>query len=264
VRQHARHQVVETERRARGDIVENFRFHAIDAHAHDMSEGRFFHEMDDLAVAVLDDAEIHADGPPRRRNRQDRGVSAMIRHEGGKVQIRQDIAVDHQERVVELLAQQAQSADRAERLPLLGILDVEVPLVAVAADAPDQIAEISRGDVDVAQPVAPQPLQEKLQNRLGTDGHQRLRQDHRIGPEARTPAPGLDHGLHLNLTSSASGSGSSAACADDAGRQRTIDKTHAQSEPPSMASGRQGSTWQSGFDQETALDTYGPYLAIWP
>src|SRR6185312_9171083 len=89
--------------------------------------------------------------------------------------------------------------DGPERLRFLRIGNAKVPLPAVAAGDPDEMAEIAGGDVCIARAVPSQPFEEKLQHRLGADRHERLWQYCGIGPKPRPLAARLNHSLHLFL-----------------------------------------------------------------
>ena len=81
--------------------------------------------------------------------------------EAGKAEVSEHIAIDDEERLVELFSQHAERADGPERLPLLGVLDAKVPLLPALAEALDDMAEVSGGDVDITDIVAAQPVQEQ-------------------------------------------------------------------------------------------------------
>ena len=61
---------------------------------------------------------------------QGAAMPAMRLGEAVQVEVGQDVAVDDEEGAVELIAQQAQRADGAERLRLLGVAISAIPIAA--------------------------------------------------------------------------------------------------------------------------------------
>ena len=96
----------------------------------------------------------------------------------------------------DLVADQPQRADRAKRLGLVGVGDAHVPLPAIAAEALDDLPQVARRDVHVLDIVASEPFDQQLKHRLRLHRHQRLGQNHGVGPKPRPLAPALDNDLH--------------------------------------------------------------------
>src|SRR6478609_1567567 len=106
-----------------------------------MRQRRLFPEGLDLAINLVDHAEIHLD---RASGRRDGYRARMVPMEAGKLaeaDIGEHVAVEHEERAVELVPQQRKWADRTERLDFLGIGDLHVPLRAVSAETANEMAE---------------------------------------------------------------------------------------------------------------------------
>ena len=101
------------------------------------------------------------------------------------------VAVDEQE-VLGQVGDQAQRADGAERLGLERVVDARAP-GAVAEEGADEVGLVVHRQGDAAKP-AVQLAHQHLKNRVLADRHQRLRQDDRVGPQARALAAGEDDG----------------------------------------------------------------------
>ena len=59
--------------------------------------------------------------------------------------------------------------------------------------------EIACCDVDLANSVPAQPFEQKFEDRLGSNRHERLRQNRRIRPQSRSFAARLDYSFHCAL-----------------------------------------------------------------
>ena len=60
----------------------------------------------------------------------------------------------------------------------------------------DQLAEMADAKVDLDEPARREPMDDQLEHRALSDRHERLRQHHRVRPQARTSTAREDHGPH--------------------------------------------------------------------
>ncbi len=86
--EHAEHEVVESERHADRDVIEHFRFHAIDAHAYQVGEDGLLLEAIYPSTNVLDDTEVRMNDPFRRGDRKGAAVLMVIRRERVDIKVR--------------------------------------------------------------------------------------------------------------------------------------------------------------------------------
>src|SRR5262245_23809578 len=105
--QQAKDQVVKSERYAMRNIVEHIRFHAIDAHAHQVRDNRFLPELRDPTIALLNDAEVHLRPSRRGGDSNERAALLMVGYKGSQAEVSQYVAVQDHEGLVQLVAQEA-------------------------------------------------------------------------------------------------------------------------------------------------------------
>ena len=95
------HQIVEAERNAGRDTLENDRIHAIDAHADEMRQLGLFAEPVTCPSTLVDDAEIHLCRTVAVAIVRD-ALFPMKAHELIEVQVGENVAVQNQKRLVEI------------------------------------------------------------------------------------------------------------------------------------------------------------------
>jgi hypothetical protein len=102
-------------------------------------------------------------------------AAPMAAHE--LIEIQKHVAIENEKRLIELVAQQRQWTNGFERLHFLGVVDAHVPLIAVSADAANEVAQTSGRDVDLSDPVPTEPFEDELKNSTRTDRHKWFRQN---------------------------------------------------------------------------------------
>ena len=107
-------------------------------------------------------------------------------------EVGEDVAVHHQEVLVEAV-EQAQGADRAERLLLAVVVDRDPVALAVAEEGLDQLGQVAGDDRQPLEAVRAELAHDHVEDRPVADRHQRLRQDRRVGPQAHPEAAGEYH-----------------------------------------------------------------------
>src|SRR5690606_21747366 len=123
-------------------------------------------------------------------------AAPVMSAEVADVEVGQHVPVDDEEGLVELLAKQRQRADGAERTGLRRVADVHSRLLAVAAHALEEMAKIARRNVNFLYVIPAQPFEQEVQNRLGSNRHQRLRQNHGVWPQPRSLSAALNDSFH--------------------------------------------------------------------
>ena len=103
-----------------------------------------------------------------------RVMSAMKMYEVAEVEIGKDVTVENQEGLVERLPNERQRTDRSERLELLGIGDLHVPLMAVATDAANEVPQISSRDENLSNAVSSKPFEHEFEYRSCSNRHKGL------------------------------------------------------------------------------------------
>src|SRR5205085_7921233 len=101
----------------------------------------------------IDHAKVHLRDAGSGGNSKSCVMPAMKVYEMAEVKISKYIAVKNQEWFIERLPHERQRADRPKRLELLGIGDLHVPLIAVAADAANEVPQISSRDENLSNAV---------------------------------------------------------------------------------------------------------------
>jgi hypothetical protein len=107
-----------------------------------------------------------------------------------------DIAINYQERTRELIAKHAERTNSSKGLVLLGIMDAQAPLPAIAAVAFDQMSQGSGCDIYVPHVIAIQPPEQDFQHWPSLNRHQWLGKRHRIRLQVCALAAALNYGLH--------------------------------------------------------------------
>ena len=116
--------------------------------------------------------------------------------ERGEINIRERVAGDHQERLVQHIAGERDAPGGAQRAVLVGVGDVEPELLARSEVVLDDRPEVVERDDDVGDPVVLEQPQDVLDGRGVAQG------DHGLGPlegertQARAFAAGHDDRLH--------------------------------------------------------------------
>jgi hypothetical protein len=104
--QHLQYEIVEAEWHARRDVVHDLRIHAVHPHAHEIGKRWLFAEADHGSIGlIVDDTELHLGVAYRRGNRQRPTVKSMAFQEPVQAEVGEDIAIEHQEGFVQLVAQ---------------------------------------------------------------------------------------------------------------------------------------------------------------
>src|ERR1700756_2664948 len=98
----------------------------------------------------------------------------MAMHELVEIEIREHVAVKHEEGLVELLAHERQRPHRSKRLKLLRVGDPHVPLITIAANAANEVAQVSGRDEDVSNSISSKPFQHEFEHGPRSDRHKRL------------------------------------------------------------------------------------------
>src|SRR6185437_12693709 len=172
---------------------------AVDAHARLVLDLRLLgvaRELVALVAVVLLEVE-HAERDlhlPRDGGGGAAGPVAL--QQRGVVHVRERVAVHHEEVVVEAL-DQAQRANRAERLVLAVVVDRDAVVVAVAEEGLDQLGQVAGRDRDVLEAVALELPDDDVEHGTVAHRHERLGQYRGVGPQSRSLAAGqYDCALH--------------------------------------------------------------------
>ena len=139
----------------------------------------------------------------RQRERRRRPGALVLRDLGAEVDVGEDVAVEHEEAVVEQRLGELQRAAGAERLGLLDVAQAHAERRAVAEHVAHAGGHVPAGHDDVVDAVAAQPVEhegderpvDERDDRLGHGGGQR--------PQPRALAAGQDERLHQTAASAA-------------------------------------------------------------
>jgi hypothetical protein len=118
-----------------------------------------------------------------------------------QVHVRERVARDDDERVVELRAREPDGAGGAERRLLDRVLDVDAEGLAVAEVAADRLRQERDGDDHVLEAVLAKEVDDVLHARLADDRNHRLRLVRGQRPQPRPLAAGHDDASHASATS---------------------------------------------------------------
>ena len=116
------------------------------------------------------------------------------------VEVGEDVAVEHQEALVEQVLGELQRPARAERLGLLDVAQPHAVRAAVAEHVADAAGEEAAGHDHVVHAVAAQPLEHEGDERAVDERHDRLRDRRGQRPQPRPLAAGEDQRLHLRVS----------------------------------------------------------------
>jgi hypothetical protein len=184
------------------DVVEDRRFEDVDAGVDRVAEhlapaGLLEEPLDAPVLVRDDDPELEGVLHRLEADRRHRAPLLVELHDGGQVDVGEDVAGDHEEPLVlELLHGVADRARRAEGGLLGGVDHADAELRAVAEVVADRVGQEGDGDDDVLEPVLLQELDDVLHHRPVGDGHHRLRLVRRQRAEAGALATRHDHGFH--------------------------------------------------------------------
>ena len=188
-----------------GDEVEDLRLEDVDARvdrvAEHLTPRGLFQEPIDGAVLPRDhDAELERVRDAVQRQRGERRLALVEVHDGGKVQIGQDVARDHEEPIVQLLHGVSHGSRGAEGRLLGGVHHADVQLGSVAEVVAHRARHEGHGDDDVSDPVLAKEPHDVLHHRpighrqhgLGLIGGE--------GTESGALAPRHDDRLHRSTS----------------------------------------------------------------
>src|SRR6266700_2501796 len=189
-----------------GYVAQHLRLEHVDAGVDpigdDLASGRLLQEALDPAFVVGDDDPELERVLDRLEPDRDRGFLLAVEVDDLlQVHIRERIAGDDDEGVVELPARQPDGAGGAERRLLDGVLDVDAERLPVAEVAADGLRQEGDCDDHVLHSVAAQKLDDVLHAGLADDRNHRLRLVRRQWAKARALAAGHDDRFHASTTS---------------------------------------------------------------
>ena len=128
---------------------------------------------------------------------RDRGLAlAMEGDDLREIDVRQRVAGDHDEGVVESVADLTDGSAGAERRFLDAVLQAHADRAAIAEAVLDLRREVLQGHERVADPVALEEVEDVSEAWLIDDRDHRLGPIDRQGAQAAPLAAGHDHGLH--------------------------------------------------------------------
>src|ERR1044071_7309334 len=133
------------------------RIQKINTGVDELSYRRFFRDAFDENAVALDDAVRNVELILPHRNRQLRLVLAMKIEHLAKIDARQNVAVDYQQRILGIF-KQAQRADRTERLILFHVSYLNAKVLPVFEVLRDDLAFVVSGDVQASNPRLLEPF----------------------------------------------------------------------------------------------------------
>ena len=185
-----------------GNEVEHTRLEHVDAGVDRVGEhlaprGLLEEALDPSVVAGDHDAEVDRVVHPLQRDRRERGAVAVRLDDGGEIDVGDDVARDHEERLVELVHGVAHRTHGAERRVLGRVPHPHTELGAVAEVVADLVGEERDRDDDVVEAVVGEQPHDVPHHRHVRDREHRLRLVAGERAQAGAFAAGQDDRLHV-------------------------------------------------------------------
>ena len=162
----------------------------------DRVDGGFLLDRRDRPAVEFDDAVVFGIPVPRHRHHRPAGLFALLDHRGDGAGFDDPVAVHRDEVVVDVRFRLQERVARPELRLLDGVLDVDVPVVAVAEVTLDALALVPHHEDELVDSGGLPGLQDVFQEWPVPDREHRLRPRPGQRPEPRSLAGRENHCLH--------------------------------------------------------------------